>query len=193
MTSQNKWGIIIAPIAVAIIFLGVIQSIISSSQSESLQTVTAEEELLLKQIMPQADVFSTKDGDLPHHKAYKTDPETGANALVGLAFLSTEIEADEWGYGGQIDVLIGMNMQGVITGVTVVDHIEPFGYFSIDPPEFADQFEGKSIFDRFEEGRDIDAVSGASITVDGAARVVGKSARKIARRYLTEAQIGRAN
>ena len=72
----------------------------------------------------------------------------------------------------------------MITKVKIVDHYEPFGYFSIDPPEFATQFDGKNILERFEEGYDVDSVTGATITVDGAARVIRKSARRIARAYI---------
>ncbi|MBT4740910.1 MAG: hypothetical protein HOO09_11045, partial [Rhodospirillaceae bacterium] len=65
---------------------------------------------------------------------------------------------------------------------------EPFGYFSIDPPEFSEQFDNKSILDRFEEGRDIDSVSRATISIESAARVVKKTARRVAKQHLQQEQ-----
>jgi hypothetical protein len=73
---------------------------------------------------------------------------------------------------------------GILTGIIVVDHHEPYGSFSIDPPEFAAQFKGKNIRDPFKVGDDIDAVSRASMSVLGATRAVKNSARRVARRLL---------
>jgi transcriptional regulator of nitric oxide reductase len=77
-----------------------------------------------------------------------------------------------------------MDMQGVITGVIVTEHREPYGDFSVDTPEFAQQFDGKNIRDRFRVGEDVDAITRATITVTSASRAIRNSARKIARAYL---------
>jgi transcriptional regulator of nitric oxide reductase len=78
-----------------------------------------------------------------------------------------------------------MTTAGLLTGVIVVDHHEPYGYFSVDLPEFAAQFKGKSIRDPFRVGGDIDAVSRATMTVGSAARAVRNSARRVATKLLT--------
>jgi transcriptional regulator of nitric oxide reductase len=78
-----------------------------------------------------------------------------------------------------------MDTAGVIVGVLVVDHHEPYGYFSVDPPEFAAQFKGKSVRDPFRLGADIDAVSRATMTVGSASRAVRNSARRVATQLLT--------
>ena len=77
-----------------------------------------------------------------------------------------------------------MDTKGVLTGVIVADHNEPYGDFSVDPPEFAAQFKGKSIRDPFRVGSDVDAVSRATITVTSAARAIRNSARRIATQLL---------
>ena len=116
-------------------------------------------------------------------KAYETDPETGANTLLGFVFLTTDIVPDERAYGGPIEILAGMTVYGVITGIHLVRHREPWGPFSIERPDFAPQFVGKSILDPFEVGNDIDAITRVTITLDGATRAIRKSARQIARQY----------
>lgn len=172
------------------ILLGLVgvQTFLGSPRAEPIDQATEEEEALLREVFPQADIFSTKSGVLPHHKVYSTDPDSGTNTLLGFAFMTHEVEPDEWAYEGPIEILVGMTVEGAITGVKIVDHYEPFGYFSIDPPEFSEQFDDKSILDQFEEGRDIDSVSRATITVESAARVIRKSARQIARQHLKQEQ-----
>jgi hypothetical protein len=71
-----------------------------------------------------------------------------------------------------------------IAGVIVTDHREPYGYFSVDLPDWPKQFVGKSIKDAFKVGTDVDAISRATISVTSASRAIRNSSRKIARAYL---------
>lgn len=137
----------------------------------------------LKQLFPVATAFSVKDGDPPHFKVYVNDP--AARALGGYAFWTTELEPLERAYDGPIKMLVGMDTSGVLTGIVVVEHHEPYGYFSVELPAFATQFQGKNIRDPFRVGSDVDAISRATITVTSASRAVRNSARRIARTYLT--------
>jgi NosR/NirI family nitrous oxide reductase transcriptional regulator len=139
----------------------------------------------LKQLFPGATAFSPKGGDPPHFKAYMNDSSSGRQALSGLAFWTTELEPLERGYDGPIKILVGMDTNGLLTGIIVVEHHEPYGYFSIDPPRFAAQFRSKNIRDVFKVGADIDAVSTASLTVSSATRAVRNGARRVARQFLT--------
>ena len=139
----------------------------------------------LRALFPMATSISPKGGTPPHFKLLATDPTSGSDRLVGLAFWTTELEPLERGYDGPIKILVGMDTSGVLRGILVVDHHEPYGDFSIEPPAFAAQFVGKSITDPFRVAGDIDAVSRATITVTSAARAVRNSARRAARHLLT--------
>jgi NosR/NirI family nitrous oxide reductase transcriptional regulator len=147
--------------------------------------VDAKLQAQLKQLFPSAAAFSAKEGQPPHFKAYVNDPRSGPQTLAGFAFWTTELEPLERGYDGPIKILVGMDTKGVLTGIIVTDHHEPYGNFSVDPPQFAAQFKGKSIRDPFKVGADIDAVSRASISVTSASRAVRNSARRMARQFLT--------
>ena len=136
---------------------------------------------LLKRLFPAAASFSPKGGDPPHVKALMPDGKT----IVGLAFWTTELEPLERGYDGPIKILVGLDTRGLITGIVVAEHHEPYGNFSIEPPQFAAQFREKDVRDRFRVGADVDAVSRASITIGSATRAIRNSARRIARTYLT--------
>jgi NosR/NirI family nitrous oxide reductase transcriptional regulator len=139
----------------------------------------------LRQLFPAAKRFSGRTGSPPHFEAFAADPRTGADALSGLAFWTTELEPLERGYDGPIKMLVGMDTKGILTGVIVVQHREPYGDRSIERPEFPAQFKGKNIRDPFKVGSDVDAVSGASITIGSATRAIRNSSRRIAKALLT--------
>jgi NosR/NirI family transcriptional regulator, nitrous oxide reductase regulator len=132
----------------------------------------------LAQLFPPATTFSPKSGEPPHFKAH-----TGSR-VTGYAFWTTELEPLERGFDGPIKILVGMDSQGVLTGIVVAQHNEPYGSWSIEPPRFATQFRGKSIRDPFRVGDDIHAVSRATMTISSAARAVRNSARRVARQLL---------
>jgi NosR/NirI family nitrous oxide reductase transcriptional regulator len=138
----------------------------------------------LAHLFPPGTVFSPKEGTPQHFSAYVTDPASGGQTLAGFAFWTTDLEPLERGYDGPIKILVGMDTRGILTGVVVVEHREPYGNFSIDPPQFAAQFKGKDIRNPFRVGDDIDAVSRASISVTSATRAIRNSARRVARALL---------
>jgi transcriptional regulator of nitric oxide reductase len=139
----------------------------------------------LRQLFPSAKRFSARTGNPPHFEAFAPDPRTGTDALSGLAFWTTELEPLERGYDGPIKMLVGMDTKGILAGIIVVQHREPYGDRSIERPEFPAQFKGKNIRDAFKVGSDVDAVSGASITIGSATRAIRNSSRRIAKALLT--------
>ena len=142
----------------------------------------------LEQLFPDAASFSAKSGNPPHFKAYAAAASGQDPELLGLAYWTTELEPLERAYDGPVKMLVGMDAAGVLTGIIVTDHREPYGYFSVDTPEFAQQFVGKSIRDRFQVGADVDAITRATITVTSASRAIRNSSRRIARAYLVPPQ-----
>jgi len=98
---------------------------------------------------------------------------------------------NEHGYHGPIYMLVGMDLTGIITGVVVDYDSEPYGYFSVEPPEFAAQFKGKSVRDKFVVGADVDAVSRATLSVSSAARAIRDSSRTVARALLNPEAVKR--
>jgi transcriptional regulator of nitric oxide reductase len=163
----------IATLAAGLVLLAVGASAQNTNDAE----LTAQ----LKKLFPAAATFSAKTGSPAHYKAFGAG---GESDLLGLAYWTTELEPLERGFDGPIKMLVGLNPAGEITGVIVTDHREPYGYFSVDMPEFPRQFEGKSIRDAFKVGADVDAISRATITVQSASRAIRNSSRKIARAHL---------
>ena len=145
------------------------------------QTKTDLVQAHLKSLFPAAVSFSAKEPlPVPHFKAFGAPDAKGQPQLLGLAFYTTELEPLERGYDGPVKMLVGLDTRGVIAGVVVISHVEPFGKFSVDTPRFAAQFKGKSVKDQFKPGVDIDEVSTATITITHATRAIRKSARRVA-------------
>ncbi len=83
-------------------------------------------------------------------------------AEIGFAFLAVGK-----GYGGLIDILVGLENETTIKGVTIVSHLESPGLGArITESIFTDQFAGVNIADvalRLKGG-EIDAITGATIS-----------------------------
>lgn len=141
-------------------------------------------EAQLKKVFPGATSFSLKQTrPVPHFVAYTGSP--AAPAVAGYVFWTTELEPLERGYDGPIKMLVGIDTKAALTGVLVTEHREPYGYFSVEPPEFGRQFIGKDIRDPFKVGADVHAVSRASITINSSSRAIRNGARRVARALLT--------
>ena len=179
-TAGAVWVIIGQAVRNVVLILTLLAGTVSSiTAGQSASGADPKLQGQMAQLFPGA-TFSPKAPDPPHYKAFAPNPQT----LAGLVFWTTEIEPLERGYDGPIKILVGMDTKGVLTGVVVAAHNEPYGDFSVDRPEFAEQFKGKSIRDPFRVGADIDAVSRATITITSAARAIRISARRMATQLL---------
>ena len=167
--------------AFLIMFLTVSGVFVAGSQSSEFMI-----EDQLRQLFPSGTAFSSKQGNPAHFKIYRQNEDNETDpVLIGFAFYTTDLEPLERGYDGPIQVLVGLDTTGVITRIIVIDHNEPYGYFSVDRPEFAVQFISKSIRERFRVSEDVDAVSTATLTVTSATRAIRNAARRIARQFLS--------
>jgi len=139
----------------------------------------------LKRLFPSAVAFSPLAGTPLHYTAYRVDPQANPGAEpIGYAFWTTDMVPDEYGYHGPIHILVGMKLNGILSGVIVDYDSEPYGYFSVEPEEFAHQFDNKSIRDPFRVGEDVDAVTRATLSIASATRAIRDSSRMMARALL---------
>lgn len=142
---------------------------------------------LLKEVVPGADSFSDKEGEVPVYKAYKTDAGTGEQTLIGYAFVSADTHPEPSGYSSEIDSLIGMDLDGNITGLKVIYYKESLrhtwgDFFAWDGYE--EQFVGKRAEQRFQIGNDIDGIVKATISTKAMARGVRQAIRAVTLEYL---------
>ncbi|MFP4609752.1 MAG: transcriptional regulator NosR [Thiohalophilus sp.] len=138
----------------------------------------------VRDMFPEADRFGELEGDPPAAAVYKDD-ET-----IGYVFESSDSIKIPAYSGKPVNMLIGIDMEGLITGARVIEHHEPILLVGI-PEEsldrFADQYAGHSVTERIKaggrerEGRTkVDAITGATVTVVVINRTILKSARMVA-------------
>jgi len=137
----------------------------------------------LQEVMPEADRFDPADGDPPVKRAYR------GNELIGYVFLTSDLPPEENGYSGPITSLVGVTVDGKLTGVRATEYRESrryeWGDF-LDDPIFLGQFPGKDVSDHFGIRADIDGISGVTITVRAMTRTLRDAARKVMIAYSPE-------
>ncbi len=165
--------------------LGALGSLLASpSAAQYRQAVGAE---MIQSVMPAADSFSVKAGLPPVYTAYGTGADGSPGSVIGYVYLTANVPPAEYGYSGRIDVLVGMDVQGIITGMHIVDYRESLSSSRGDFLRHVGQEEqvlGKHIGESFQVGRDLHGVSGASISSRAMFRGVRNSARRVALAYL---------
>ncbi|MGX7875501.1 FMN-binding protein [Mesorhizobium sp. ORM6] len=105
--------------------------------------------------------------------------------LVGYAFLTNDV-VDATGYSGKpINIVVGIDLDGKITGAKLVEHHEPIVLVGIPQAKidrYINGFVGRRVLDPGEENRmPVDIVSGATVTMMVIADSMTQSAIKIAR------------
>ena len=108
---------------------------------------------MLKEIFPDVTEYTLED-DI--YKIYSNETR------IGVAFLAVGK-----GYGGNINILVGLEDETTVQGVTIISHLETPGLGArVTESSFRDQFAGINIADVAlkQDGGQIDAITGASIS-----------------------------
>lgn len=140
----------------------------------------------LEAFFPEADRAGEVAGEPPARSVYRQ------NEQIGLIFETIDVAPIPAYSGLPVNMLVGLDMEGVVTGVRVLEHSEPIMLVGIPERrlvEFVDQYVGMSIFDRVRVGlsariresyRHVDAVSGATVTVVVMGEDIMNAARLVA-------------
>ncbi len=96
--------------------------------------------------------------------------------LVGYAAMGTAS-----GYGGPIEMLVGISPDGEILGTTIVAQRESPGFFRlVENSDLFEDYIGLPFTDPLRLGEDLDAVSGATVSAEGVAQSVRTAVHEIA-------------
>lgn len=84
------------------------------------------------------------------------------------------------GYGGPITMIVGIRLDGKTTGISIVNHKETPGLGTeIENPAWQKQFKEKTVKDRLEVNKDVDAISGATIS----SKAISKGVKEALKAY----------
>jgi electron transport complex protein RnfG len=112
----------------------------------------------------EKDQVTIKDKDMQMEMTFFPGKKDGV--VIGAAFIAVA----PGGYAGPIEILVGVDTAGVVTGIEIVKHAETPGLGSkITTPLFKGQFIGKSIKDPanwsvMKEGGPFKQITGATIS-----------------------------
>ncbi len=140
---------------------------------------------LLRRVLPAAVSFAPAESSLPIYAGF-TGSDSEAE-LVGYVFFTPDLPPEEIGYSAPIDMLVGMDTGGTVTGLEIVHYTESYksirGDF-IHTEGFPQQFPGMNIGEGFRVGRDVDGISRATITAWAVSRGIRNAARRVALEHL---------
>jgi len=159
MNQMAKFGLILGIIClIATLVLALTYEV---TRPKIIEQLRQEEQAALKKIIPDADSFELKTLDgVEYFEAMK------GSDLIGYCLKVTGS-----GYSGYMRIIVGIDPNGVIRGVSVLEHQETPGLGSkiteVRPDEtepwFLKQFKGKSA-KAVAVKKNIDAITGATIS-----------------------------
>jgi len=127
-----------------------------------------ENDAAMKEVLPSADSFNLKEVTLPDGSIItEVNEGTKGSDVAGYA-----IKVSPKGYGGLIDMMVGISNEGKVEGIKILSHNETPGLGANAPKEeFSGQFKGKSVESSLEVVKSepsgdnqIKALTGATIT-----------------------------
>ncbi len=108
---------------------------------------------------------------LPEAKSFKEMKYYNQKIFLGLKGKETvgaALPISARGYAGSIEMLVGIDAKGFVKGVKILSQRETPGLgANVVEPKFLKQFIGKSAKDALEPKKDIDAITGATISSRG--------------------------
>lgn len=150
----------------------------------------AQPEVSLSQVIEQHPVSELFDGANRYgeiNPESKSVPVYDGDKRLGFLFLNSEL-VNSVGYSGKpIHVLVGLDNQGVITTVRLIEHSEPIVLIGIPEYKITDLMKGYVGFDLVNflkapnDNPRFDAISGATVTIRVIDDSIIRSAIKVAR------------
>lgn len=159
-----KLGLILFVItAVAAGLLGFANEMTKEPIAKQVQQTKEE---AMKQTLPQADQYESVEVDLPEESMIlEVNAGYKGDVLEGFA-----VKVAPKGFGGAIEIMVGVSKDGILQGVKILNHSETPGLgANAEDPVFTSQYEGKSgqlkVVKATPGAEDeIQAITGATIT-----------------------------
>lgn len=130
--------------------------------------VIANKQAAMKEILPKAEKFEVANADIKGNEKIK-EVNVG---MAGTGIVGYAIKVSPKGYGGLLDIMVGVSTDGKVSGIKILSHTETPGLGANAPkPEFSGQFKDKPIVSKLEvvkiaptKENQIQAITGSTIT-----------------------------
>lgn len=161
-------------LAITMMVIGIISAALLTGVNGVTEPIIAERQRLehlrtLEQYFPGMERFESRTVD---GESYDLVYGRRGELLGVMATVNTRE-----GYGGEITYNLAVDEAGTIIGLKVISHSETPGTGDvIETPEFQERLIGKGIGDPFQDGVDVDVISGATVSslamIDSARRAL---------------------
>ncbi len=141
----------------------------------------------IKAYFPEADSFGAFEGTPP------SAPVKHGKDVIGYVFITKDVVSIPAYSGKPVSMIVGIDKAGVIKGVTVLEQHEPILLVGIPVQalyDFVKQYVGKKVGDRVKVGAgkregysNVDAITGATVTVMVVNETIMRAARAIAQAH----------
>ncbi|MGB9023881.1 MAG: 4Fe-4S binding protein [Candidatus Bathyarchaeia archaeon] len=151
------------------------------SQSSQAELFTLDHDVLIG-LVGRTDIeFVHSSGDVPY---YIVVSSSGNRQVLGLVFLTSDVVPElTYGYNSQVKVLTFVNQTGTIRSLKLWNMQEAFGYMISD--KWINKFVNRTVWDPLMVGRDIEAISSATVTCKSMASGVRDGGRRVIDDYMT--------
>ncbi len=126
---------------------------------------------------PEATRLAQADGDYPAKAVFAGD------TLLGYAFETDDVAPIPAYSGKPISMLVGIDVQAQLTMATILGHEEPIMLVGIPEQrlvDYADAHVPHHVNEKLRVGENLDAISGATVTVIVLTETIMRSARRVA-------------
>lgn len=126
----------------------------------------------LAQAFPDAGYFHPETNDI--YAVYENSAQENPIGYVGIA--------SDNGYGGPLKVAVGVDLEGQVVGVVVVETKETAAWVArINESDLFENLTGKAYSDPFELNQDVDVISGATYSTRAIVNSTRTAIRQIAK------------
>lgn len=168
--------ILFAITAVAGLFLSLVHSL--TAEAITRQKILQKEKALAV-VLPDVDFLEVENKSKENYPNVLSvfEAKTKDGEQAGYAFL-----VNGKGYGGVISVMVGVNKEGQLTGMDILNHSETPGLGAeADQEPFKSQIVGKKATEKLlvakgsSDGQKVDAISGATITSEAVVTAINEA------------------
>jgi len=171
-----RTGVGVLRLLVAVLLIGATMAVEAATIDDEFPAV--------KNFFPEATSFGEVADEPPAAPVYQNEK------IIGYVFETDDVVKIPAYSGKPVNLLVGINTDGVITGAKVLEHHEPILLVGIPEQslfDFAEKYVGRSVTDRVKVGAgkrkgfaNIDAITGATVTVIVVNRTIMRAARRVA-------------
>jgi NAD-dependent dihydropyrimidine dehydrogenase PreA subunit/Na+-translocating ferredoxin:NAD+ oxidoreductase RnfG subunit len=154
-------------------------TLVSAQRRSAAARKSSSDTSLARQFFPGANNFTAHNQPFPYVVA------SNGNTSLGYVILSEDLKLNIHGYGGPIPLAIAFSPEGMIINLKALPNNETPAYTGALEP-FLRQFLNKTRQNQLELGKDIDAISRATVTSDSVASIVKAALHKFSTEVLKD-------